>query len=88
MTLPYLVRWEFEDEPDAKLPYVLIMDINSTHDETLPSALTRLGWLRFALEHGSIHDDYEPQDGYWIWRFKTEGARMFFAMATAGWGEN
>lgn len=88
MTLKYLVRWEFDENPGDKLPFILSMDFNSTHDETLPSALTRLGWLRVAMETGTIHDDYLPDDGYFVWRFKTDGARMFFALATAGWGEN
>ena len=83
----YLVSWNLTGGDD-KLPFGLSLVINPTVSETLPSTMERVKWLEVAMHTGTIHDDWDVEDGYFVWRFKTESARTYFMLATGGEGDN
>lgn len=78
------IVWRFEEHPDDEFPFVLSLDIRPTTTKTVPDTMTRVGWLKVATEMGNISEDWKVDDYYFVWRFKTDGGRMFFALATTG----
>lgn len=78
------IVWKFEEHPDDEFPFVLSLDIRPTTTRTIPSTMLRVEWLKAAMETGVISDDWKVDDYYFVWRFKTDGARIFFALATSG----
>lgn len=78
------VVWKFEEHPDDDYPFVLALEIKPAVTQTIPDTMLRVSWLKVAMETGIITDDWVADDYYFVWRFKTDGARMFFALATSG----
>lgn len=78
------IVWKFEDRPDDEFPFVLMLDIKPINTRTIPSTMTRVNMLKAATEIGVIDQDWTVEDYYFVWKFKTEGVRMVFALKTAG----
>ena len=78
------VVWRFKEIPDDPLPFILELDFRPVVTRSIPPTGLRVEWLRAAMETGVISDDWKADDYYFVWRFRTDGARMFFALATSG----